>query len=292
MKTAQKAESPRANESKTANENYLLNEQYPPAEKAQGKSRNESNTAQPGKANAFTLIKNVRDSYDCKRSPVKKLLMLVLATYCDCKGVCWPSNETLAEKMRVTSRTVQRLISQLAKKDAEKDAEIEILQRGAGRNQRRYISLTRYLGTMTKGGRVNEKTRHNSVVFKHDTYCRPNSHSEQPTHLKMKPQVSPPAVVSEDCLSEYSEAERQFIHIYHRLVCAKDKRWFRVTKYSEELSKALGLYTDDPELFADLCRDALKYGLLHREGGRACELHIPLNLPHRRTLVRLIWENY
>ena len=53
---------------------------------------------QPAKQGAFTIMNNVRDY--CEQSDAKKVLLFTLATYCDGKGICYPSNETLSNVTR------------------------------------------------------------------------------------------------------------------------------------------------------------------------------------------------
>ncbi len=50
---------------------------------------------QTGKRNAFTVMNNVRDN--CKQPDGKKLLMMVLATYSNGDGLCFPGNLALAD---------------------------------------------------------------------------------------------------------------------------------------------------------------------------------------------------
>jgi pyocin large subunit-like protein len=83
-------------------------------------------------------MSNVRDN--CDQSDAKKLLLLILATYCDRDGICYPSNETLARVTRKKRRTVQRML-----KDLAAEGELEILESGRGRNQKRILHLKRYV---------------------------------------------------------------------------------------------------------------------------------------------------
>ncbi len=66
------------------------------------------------------------------------LLLLALADYANDSGVCWPSVETLANKARVSDRTVQRMIQKLIA-----DNELEIVEQGGGRRSHRYRVLVR-----------------------------------------------------------------------------------------------------------------------------------------------------
>ena len=262
-------------------------------------SNNETNEKQPTKPNAFTLMKNVRDH--CKQTGDKRVLMFVLATYCDRNGVCWPGNETLSEKMHVASRTVQRLLSQLAK-----DAEIEILQRGAGRNQRRYISLKRYLGTITKGDEVDEKTRHSSVVFKHDTCCRPNNQSEQPTpfstpltsRVGSRKSAPPPPIVFEegkDSDLKCSKAIKTIIAFFEKLLRAKYPRFLPVNKLAPDTYAALKVVAAYPAPFRQLCQyiaklidDERSTDTFRIGNGQLLTINVPKG---KWTIARLIYGN-
>ena len=56
------------------------------------------------------------------------------------RGVCFPSNETLARVTAKSDRSIRRMLSKL-----KVHGEIEILTSGTGRGQKRNIRLTRYL---------------------------------------------------------------------------------------------------------------------------------------------------
>src|SRR5437762_11929008 len=99
---------------------------------------NDSNgEKQPRKRSAFTIMNNVRDN--CKQPASKKVLMFVLATYCNGDGICYPGNETLARATCVSGRTVKRLLRGLVA-----DGEVEILAPGIGRDKKRILCLRRY----------------------------------------------------------------------------------------------------------------------------------------------------
>jgi hypothetical protein len=101
------------------------------------KSKRQSNERQPEKRNVFTVITNVRAH--CKQTDGKKLLMMVLASYSNGDGLCFPGNLALADAMNKTDRTVRRMLKQL-----KAGGELEILRPGIGRGQQRIIRLTRY----------------------------------------------------------------------------------------------------------------------------------------------------
>ena len=84
----------------------------------------------------FSVVMNVREH--CKQPVSKKFLMLVIASYCDSAGVCWPGNRLLAKVTNQSPRTVKRMVNELAA-----EGELEILTRGGG-DQKRVIRLTRY----------------------------------------------------------------------------------------------------------------------------------------------------
>jgi hypothetical protein len=82
-------------------------------------------------------MNNIRDF--CDQSDAKKLLMMVLATYSNGDGLCFPGNLALADAMNKSGRTVKRMLKEL-----KADGELEILRPGIGRGQKRIIRLTRY----------------------------------------------------------------------------------------------------------------------------------------------------
>jgi len=106
----------------------------------------------PAKKSAFSLMNSVRDH--CEQSAMNKFLLLVIATYCDGNGFCYPSNEKLAKAIGKSTRSIRRMLRQL-----EADGELEIISPGIGRDTKRIISLTRY---------ATEKTGHSYVPFKPD----------------------------------------------------------------------------------------------------------------------------
>jgi hypothetical protein len=129
----------------------------------------ESRQKQSEKRTAFTVMNNVRDY--CKQPASKKVLMFVLATYCDHDGVCYPKNETLARAACVSSRTVKRLLRELAA-----DGEVEILAPGIGRDKKRILCLRRYAAR--KGDKAVSPLNGTGSLGKTSR----NSHGEQPTN--------------------------------------------------------------------------------------------------------------
>src|SRR5438045_3495036 len=94
---------------------------------------------QERKRTAFTIMNNIRDH--CQQPPIKKLLMLVLATYANEKGLCYPSNDRLVKAISTSKRTLQRMLKELITA-----GEIELVSKGkGGRRQLRVLRLTRYV---------------------------------------------------------------------------------------------------------------------------------------------------
>jgi len=118
---------------------------------------NDNQNESKRKPSPFTIMNNVRDN--CKQPVSKKLLMLTLATYCDGDGICYPSNRALVPATRMSERTIRRMLKQLAA-----DGELKIITPGAGRDQKRIISLKRYV---TKPGQSYD-------LFKPDTAMTAN----------------------------------------------------------------------------------------------------------------------
>ena len=143
-------------------------------------SGNDKDEKQTRKRTAFDLMNNVRDL--CEQSDAKKLLLFTLATYCDGDGICYPSNETLASVTRKSRRTVQRMLKGLVA-----EGELEILESGIGRDQKRILYLKRYAVKGDKAvSRKGDKamTSLNATRLPGETCC--NSHSEQPQQPKGK----------------------------------------------------------------------------------------------------------
>src|SRR5215469_9777739 len=119
---------------------------------AQEQSRNGN---QP--RSAFTIINAVRDR--CQQAPAARHLLLVLATYCDLRsGICWPSNDRLMSVTGMSRSAVQRALRRLVK-----TGDIQMLRSGAGRSQRRKISLGEYVKagfTLTGKGVTSDTFKH------------------------------------------------------------------------------------------------------------------------------------
>ena len=149
----------------------------------------ETRQKQLTRRSAFTIMSNVRDN--CEQSASKKLLMLVIASYCDADGRCFPGNRLLAKAMNKSQRTVKRMIKELVA-----EGELEILTTGGG-DQKRIIRLTRYVAiapemplgggdqAMTRGGdqamtRGGDQAMTRGVVTPLHRQTVHNSHKEQP----------------------------------------------------------------------------------------------------------------
>jgi hypothetical protein len=134
------------------------------------KNNQQSNGSKPEKRNPFTVINNVRKN--CKQPVPKKFLMLILSTYCNADGICFPGNSELADAMNKSYRTVRRMLKEL-----KADGELEILRPGIGRDTKRVIRLTKYAGfvpfkgdkamTCLNGTRSLGKTSRNTKVNNH-----------------------------------------------------------------------------------------------------------------------------
>ena len=96
-----------------------------------------SHETQSARRSAFTIMNNVRDH--CRQPRNRKFLLLLIATYANSAGVCYPSNALLARAAGMSSRTVQRILKKL-----KADGEIDMVTVGAGRKAKRIISLKRY----------------------------------------------------------------------------------------------------------------------------------------------------
>lgn len=71
--------------------------------------------------------------------PTERLILLLLANYTDMDGECWPSQDTIAEKVGVSRTWVCLMIAELKKK-----GHLDILRgrKGKGRAVRTYYKLT------------------------------------------------------------------------------------------------------------------------------------------------------
>ena len=160
------------------------------------KTNDEIRETQTGKRSAFTIMSNVRDN--CKQPPSKKLLVLVIASYCDPDGLCFPGNRLLAKAINKSPRTVKRMLKELAA-----DGELEILTTGGG-DQKREICLTRYAaiapemplgGGDTQMSRGGDTQMSRGVVTPLHRQTVHNSHKEQP-------------------INNYSSAHAEFVRLW------------------------------------------------------------------------------
>ena len=77
-------------------------------------------------------MNNIRDN--CEQPDAMKVLLFTLATYCDRGGICFPSNRTLAKKVRKSERQLQRMLKTLTAR-----GEVEVLAPGVGRDKPRVL---------------------------------------------------------------------------------------------------------------------------------------------------------
>jgi hypothetical protein len=224
--------------------------------------------------NAFTVINNVRDH--CQQPADKKFLLLTLATYCDGKGICWPSNRSLIRATGTSERTIQRMLKKL-----EADGELKVLASGAGRDQKRIIQLHRYVVTPFSSTVINAKpvtamTPLNSTPILGEVSR--NNHSEQPntltesTHPLLRKEVRFPFFEGEEFLSE---EERNAVHYFNKKL--RRRGWQSVRKLSPAVEQVLEIF--EPERIIEL----VDYVLQNPDAP---------DLPARRTLVRLCWSSY
>lgn len=242
------------------------------------------------KRNAFTIINNVRDH--CKQPPAARHLLLVLATYCNRGGVCWPSNDRLMHVTGLSRARVNYWLSWL-----KKAGDIQILKSGAGRNQRRKISVSRYITVLTPSDRKGIA----SETFKHIASETLNNHSEQPTlstrgthHLALR------AANGAVSVSKYDAEEREKLKVFRGILSNKDPRWLPIDRYSDAVREALELVPNATAMKA-LCEAAAilvangrdEDNFIWKPTGEKYECYLPK--PNKgsakRTLVRLIQCN-
>jgi len=77
---------------------------------------------------------------ECRQQGDRLLLMLALADFCNDEGICWPSQATLAHRVRCTERGVQKMIDCLIS-----EGEITLLQKGGGRGKSAKYQLAEYV---------------------------------------------------------------------------------------------------------------------------------------------------
>lgn len=90
-----------------------------------------------------------------KQSGSSLLLLLALADWCDDRGLCWPSYDKLAEKVRMSDRQTKRLVKQL-----ETQGELIVKRRKNRSNL--FILAERYTGgcqLVTPGGDTDDTLR-------------------------------------------------------------------------------------------------------------------------------------
>jgi hypothetical protein len=91
------------------------------------------------KQNSFSIAKRIREQ--CELPMSKRYFLLVLATYCNSKGECWPSNSELARALRTGKRWPRQALHELVH-----DGDIEIVANPhGGRGKKRVLRLAKYL---------------------------------------------------------------------------------------------------------------------------------------------------
>ena len=86
-------------------------------------------------------------------------LYVRLTRYADRDGECWPSRATLAEKLRVSVKTIDRTVKELESLGA-----IEVVRRKDPENARRHLSSIYVLFVDKAGRRIGERGRDTSVA--------------------------------------------------------------------------------------------------------------------------------
>jgi hypothetical protein len=103
-------------------------------------------------------------------------------------------------------------------------------------------------------------------------------------------------VSEEEELSLYSEEERKVIELYHTIVCAQDRSWRRVNKYTESVREVIETFftyepLGDTEQFFRQVLAASRCGCRNEDCEHCGAVRIPR--PGRsRTLVNMSWKNY
>ena len=215
--------------------------------------------------NAFTVINNVRDH--CQQPDVKRWLLLILATYCDRKGICWPSNRKLMRVTGKSERTIQRMLKEL-----EAVGELKVLSSGAGHKQKRILSLSRYAKPVIAMTPLNPTRSLGEMSL--------NIHSEHPVHFSkeksthhlLRKVVRFPFFEGEELVLE--EAANA-VHFYNKKL--RRHGWQAVRKLSPAVEQVLDIF--EPETIIELVEGVL--------AGSP-----DVSVPERRTLVRLCWDNY
>jgi hypothetical protein len=91
------------------------------------------------KQNSFSIAKRIREQ--CEQPMSKRYFLLVLATYCNSKGECFPSNSELARALRTGKRWPRQTLHELVH-----DGDIEIVANAhGGRGKKRVLRLAKYL---------------------------------------------------------------------------------------------------------------------------------------------------
>ena len=117
-----------------------------------------------------------------KQTGYGKLLMLAIAEFADANGRCWPSIETLAERVDVKPRSVKRLIAQ-----AEEDGELSV-DRNSGRGNTNEYTIPYVLKGDT-AGTINDSIKGDTPAQKGDTPVTQNH--QEPSNNHQEPPKAP-----------------------------------------------------------------------------------------------------
>lgn len=93
-------------------------------------------------------IKLMTEVWELDLSQTRKLIFLAYADYANDDGVCWPSNETIAEKTGVSKRTVTRHVSEL-----KEQGYMEVIEEGGGRSSTNKVRVMPKKGDIVSGFR-------------------------------------------------------------------------------------------------------------------------------------------
>lgn len=82
------------------------------------------------------------------------LLLLAMADFCDEDGICWPSQERLAERVRCSDRWIRALLKRLVLA-----TDIAVIEQGGGRSKSTSYQLNNLYVNQEHKSRINDETR-------------------------------------------------------------------------------------------------------------------------------------
>lgn len=194
-----------------------------------------------------------------------RLVLVILATFANGGGICYPAVGTIAQLANVSTRQVQHDL-----KDLVAAGELTVVAVGGGRNR-----TTRY--------KITPKP------------CSPNQMTERVKSMKgvsgksggngvqrETPNTSSPeggrghgAGRTVPSLSLYEEEERKIIGLYHAILATPGSGWLPITMYTDAVRKVLKYRSfEEWREFFEQARNE------------------PEEWPERGTLVRLHWNAY